>query len=61
VKAPGFLYVAHAKLVERMFDERGFHRRHRVALALVRWTIDRFWVGQCMGVTRETSTKGSVR
>ncbi len=40
--APQFLYSLHGNLVERMFDGRGMRRRHRVALALVRWTLDRF-------------------
>lgn len=39
---PKFLFRAHQLLTQRMFDGRGMRRRHTVALAIVRWTLDRF-------------------
>lgn len=47
--APRFLYAAHGRIVERKFDGRGMRWRDHVALAVVRWTLDRFQLMQMFG------------
>lgn len=49
VKAPQWLYTLHGDIVEREFDGRGMRWRDHVALAMVRWTLDRFEMMQVFG------------
>ena len=48
MRTPKVLYAAHGRLTQRLFGGRPFRAHHRVALAAVRWTLDRFemWEGR---------------
>lgn len=48
-RAPKCLYNLHGDIVNRMFDGRGMRLRDRAALAVVRWTLDRFELMQWSG------------
>lgn len=41
LREPSFLYRAHGRLTIRMFDGRPFTWRHRAALGVVRWCLNR--------------------